>query len=151
MVRELLIRGMFAGLVAGLLAFGIAKVFGEPQVDRAIAFEEQHAKAEAAEQHHDQSAADQQEMGADQGDNHAGEREELISRKVVIAQLVLPDINEVPAEFPATVLWKFRMASLGLQALMWTTLGLLFGALAERVVVGRYESFRPLHSPSTGA
>jgi predicted cobalt transporter CbtA len=271
-VRGLLIRGMIAGLVAGLLAFGIAQVFGEPQVDRAIAFEEQHAKAEAAEQHHDQSAADQHEMGAAKGDNHAGEKEELVSRRVqstiglltavvvygaamgglfalafaflygrvgdvsprllalllavaafaaiyyvpslkypanppavgepdtiayrtglfflmmlislgavifavaaarrlaqqhgglnatlagaglfigviVIAQLVLPDINEVPAEFPATVLWKFRMASLGPQALMWTTLGLLFGALAERVVVGRYESLRTLHSPSTG-
>ena len=72
MVRELLIRGMIAGLIAGLLAFGIAKIFGEPQVDRAIAFEEQHAKAEAAEHHHDHSAANQHEMGAAQGDNHAG-------------------------------------------------------------------------------
>ncbi|WP_017126429.1 CbtA family protein, partial [Pseudomonas gingeri] len=31
---------MLVGLVAGLLAFGFAKVFGEPQVDKAIAFEE---------------------------------------------------------------------------------------------------------------
>jgi len=38
----------------------------------------------------------------------------------------------VPADFPAVVLWKFRMASFGLQALMWATLGLLFGWLAER-------------------
>jgi hypothetical protein len=53
---------------------------------------------------------------------------------ITVAQLVLPDINEVPAEFPAVVLWRFRMASLGLQALMWTTLGLLFGVLAERVL-----------------
>ncbi len=42
---NLLLRGMLAGLVAGFLAFGFAKVFGEPQVDRAIAFEEQLAKA----------------------------------------------------------------------------------------------------------
>ncbi len=42
---NLLLRGMLAGLLAGILAFGFAKVFGEPQVDRAIAFEEQLAKA----------------------------------------------------------------------------------------------------------
>lgn len=42
---NLLLRGMLAGLLAGILAFGFAKVFGEPQVDRAIAFEEQMAKA----------------------------------------------------------------------------------------------------------
>jgi pimeloyl-ACP methyl ester carboxylesterase len=42
---NLLLRGMLAGLVAGFLAFGFAKVFGEPQVDRAIAFEEQLAKS----------------------------------------------------------------------------------------------------------
>jgi predicted cobalt transporter CbtA len=242
-VRDLLIRGMLAGVIAGLIAFGFAKVFGEPQVDRAIAFEQQHAKAEAGTHQHGQAAVDQQ-----------GEEEELVSRKVqgmaglltavvvygaamgglfaltfaflygrvgdigprllalllalaafaaiyyvpslkypanppavgepatiayrtglfflmilislgglvfavasgrrlaekygglnatligaalfaaiiVIAQLVLPDVNEVPAEFPAVVLWKFRMASFGLQALMWVTLGVLFGWLAER-------------------
>lgn len=42
---NLLLRGMLAGLLAGFLAFGFAKVFGEPQVDRAIGFEEQMAKA----------------------------------------------------------------------------------------------------------
>jgi hypothetical protein len=42
---NLLLRGMMAGLLASVLAFGFAKVFGEPQVDRAIAFEEQLAKA----------------------------------------------------------------------------------------------------------
>jgi hypothetical protein len=49
MVRTLLIWGMVVGIVAGLLAFGFAKVFAEPQVDRAIAFEDQmdRAKGEA--------------------------------------------------------------------------------------------------------
>lgn len=252
MVRDLLIRGMLAGLVAGLLAFGVAKVFGEPQVDRAIAFEEQHAQAETAAHQHDQAATARQESTA--AHEHGAEEEGLVSREVqstlglltavivygaamgglfalafaslygrvgevgprllalllavaafaaiyyvpslkypanppavgdgatigyrtglfflmmlislgalvfavamgrrlaarygglngtligaglfigiiVIAQLVLPDINEVPANFPALVLWKFRIASLGLQALMWTTLGLVFGVLAER-------------------
>jgi predicted cobalt transporter CbtA len=53
---------------------------------------------------------------------------------VVIAGLLLPVINEVPEDFPAVVLWKFRVASLGAQAIMWATLGLLFGALTERAV-----------------
>jgi hypothetical protein len=45
MITAFLVRGMLTGLLAGLLAFGFAKAFGEPQVDRAIAFEEQAAKA----------------------------------------------------------------------------------------------------------
>ena len=53
---------------------------------------------------------------------------------IVIAQLVLPDINEVPADFPACVLWKFRMASLGMQAVTWGVLGVVFGALADRLL-----------------
>ena len=50
MVGKLLLRGMLVGLVAGLLTFAFLKVFGEPQVDRAIAFETQmdEAKAKAA-------------------------------------------------------------------------------------------------------
>ncbi len=48
MVRALLIRGMLAGALAGLPAFGFAWVFGEPQVDLAIGFE-QHMHAVAGE------------------------------------------------------------------------------------------------------
>lgn len=43
MVRSLLIRGLLAGLLAGMVAFAFAYVAGEPQLDRAIAFEEQAA------------------------------------------------------------------------------------------------------------
>lgn len=52
MVGKLLLRGMLVGIVAGLLSFGFAKVFGEPSVDRAIAFEAQMeaAKGEAPEE-----------------------------------------------------------------------------------------------------
>jgi predicted cobalt transporter CbtA len=257
MVRSLLIRGMIAGVVAGLLSFGVAKVFGEPQVDRAIAFEEQHAEAPAPAMHqHTDAPANPSEAASANAHSHGDTEDALVSRAaqsgiglltavivygaamgglfalafaflygrvgplsprllalllagaafavlyfvpslkypanppavgaaetigyrtslyflmiaislgglvfaiaaarrvvakhgslnaalvgaglfaaiVVIAQLVLPDINEVPADFPATVLWKFRMVSLGMQVLMWTTLGLVFGALAERVV-----------------
>jgi hypothetical protein len=51
MVGNLLVRGLIAGLAAGLLSFGFARVVGEPQVDRAIAFEEKMdaAKGEAPE------------------------------------------------------------------------------------------------------
>src|SRR5260370_41641236 len=45
MVGKLLVRGMLAGIAAGLLSFGFAKIVGEPQVDQAISFE---AKANAA-------------------------------------------------------------------------------------------------------
>jgi predicted cobalt transporter CbtA len=51
---------------------------------------------------------------------------------VALVQLPLPSINEVPETFPATVLWNFRIASLGTQLVMWATLGLLFGALVGR-------------------
>jgi predicted cobalt transporter CbtA len=44
----------------------------------------------------------------------------------------LPDIDEVPAAFPAALLWKFRVAAIGMQVVMWTTMGALFGVLAER-------------------
>jgi hypothetical protein len=53
---------------------------------------------------------------------------------VVVAGFALPAVNELPAEFPAVVLWRFRIASAGAQLIMWTTIGLLFGALAERAL-----------------
>jgi predicted cobalt transporter CbtA len=54
---------------------------------------------------------------------------------VAIAGLLLPAVNEVPAQFPAVVLWKFRVASIGAQFIMWATLGLLFGAWTQRAAV----------------
>jgi predicted cobalt transporter CbtA len=269
MVRDLLIRGMIAGVVAGLLAFGVARVIGEPEVDRAIAFEEQHAEAAAQPMHqHAEAAADQQETAS--ADAHSHDDDALVSRKVqstiglltavivygaamgglfalafallygrvgavsprllalllagagfaalyyvpslkypasppavgdgatigyrtglyflmllislgcltvavaacrrlasrlgglqatlagagifvtiiVISMLALPDINEVPADFPAQVLWKFRMASLSMQALMWTALGLLFGVLAERVLATPSRRARTASAPA---
>ena len=53
---------------------------------------------------------------------------------VAIAGYALPSVNEVPEHFSAVVLWNFRVASLGLQAFLWTIVGLLFGFLAERVL-----------------
>jgi predicted cobalt transporter CbtA len=51
---------------------------------------------------------------------------------VAVVSHFLPVIDEVPAGFPATLMWRFRVASLGIQAVMWATLGLLFGWLTER-------------------
>src|SRR6266542_2818349 len=42
MARTLLVRGMLVGLVAGVLAFGFASLFGESPIDQAIAFEGAH-------------------------------------------------------------------------------------------------------------
>ena len=65
----------------------------------------------------------------------------------VLCYAALPGINDIPQQalpsvvsavgdagitFPPTVLWSFRVASLGLQAVIWTTLALVFGALAQR-------------------
>ena len=61
---------------------------------------------------------------------------------VIVAGLVLPPINEVPAEFPAVVLWQFRVASLGAQLIMWATIGLVFGALTERAATTAWAKVR---------
>jgi hypothetical protein len=45
MVGNLLLRGMIAGAIAGILVFAFAHFFGEPLVDQAIAFEEAAAQA----------------------------------------------------------------------------------------------------------
>src|SRR5271170_3931224 len=50
---------------------------------------------------------------------------------VVIFAQVMPPLDEVPEGYPAVVLWHFRMASLGAQAIMWTVLGLGFGAWVQ--------------------
>ena len=51
---------------------------------------------------------------------------------VLLAQTGLPRIDEVPVDFPASLLWDFRLASIGVQAILWTTIGLAFGWMADR-------------------
>ncbi|WP_064683376.1 CbtA family protein [Rhizobium bangladeshense] len=231
MVGNLLLRGMFAGVIAGILVFAFAHIFGEPLVDAAIAFEE--ASAQAAGQAAEPevvSRATQAGLGlftgvmaysvavgglfalafafvhgrfsalSARGSSAAiaiaafvaivlvpgikypanppavgnpdtiGVRTELfflmivvsvgaliaavaLSRRLserfglwngaIVAALaylvfigvvlyLLPPINEVPENFSAMVLWRFRTTSLGMHAILWATLGLAFGALAER-------------------
>ncbi|HSZ79412.1 MAG TPA: CbtA family protein [Chthoniobacterales bacterium] len=236
MVRTLLIWGMVVGIVAGLLAFGFAKIFGEPQVERAIEFEDQldRAKGEtpgpelvsrpvqsgvglmtgvvvyatalgglfalafafAYQRIGRLSARSTSALLAAAGflaiflvpqlkypsnppsvgqPETIGYRSELfflmilisvaalslaiviaprLSARygnwnaallaaavfiviIVLAQVILPDINEVPDQFPAVVLWRFRVVSVGIQLILWGTFGLLFGVLAERVLANR--------------
>ncbi|MGI8511639.1 MAG: CbtA family protein [Solirubrobacteraceae bacterium] len=54
---------------------------------------------------------------------------------VGIVMLILPGINEVPNDFPATSLYTFRAATVGLQLTVWTTIGLVFAILAQRKMV----------------
>ncbi|WP_250503044.1 MULTISPECIES: CbtA family protein [unclassified Caballeronia] len=247
MIRTLLIRGMIAGLVAGLIGFGFARGFGEPSVARAIAFEEQHEHEHEHEHGHADAAATPAHSH-DHGDEalvsrdtqaglglltgvavfgtalgglfslvfafaygrlgalrargtsallalfgfvsvaivpflkyppnppavgnaetigprtalffgmvaisiaaavfavrlqrrmvarHGGWNATLIAAAayivvIVAAQVALPSVDEVPADFSASLLWNFRVAAIGMQALLWTTLGLVFGALAAR-------------------
>ncbi len=60
-------------------------------------------------------------------------------------ELLLPDVQEVPEGFPAVVLWRFRVANLGIQAVLWSTMGLLFGYLPERNLQVRRAVLRPAH------
>ena len=235
MVRSLLIRGMLVGAAAGVLAFLFAVLFGEPQVDHAIAFEDHLAQLAHEPDEAPLVSRDLQStwglltgtlvMGVALGglfslayawaygrigngrlsaratagllalaayltivivpftkypanppavsnDDTIGRRTLLyvvmviisvvaaiaagrIRRSllpslggwnaaiaafaafvatIVVAQLILPAIDEMPAGFPADVLYRFRLASLGTNAVLWLVIGLGFGAAAERLL-----------------
>jgi Probable cobalt transporter subunit (CbtA) len=238
MVRSLLVRGMLVGLGAGVLAFAFAYVFGEPQVQHAIDFEDQLARL-----HHDPAGPELVSRGIQRtfglltgtvvtgvalggifalvftwaygrvgslgprmtaaalalaayltitlvpftkypanpptigNPDTIGSRTALFFAMIAItilaaiaamriwrslqprldgfdaaiaaaaafvvlvavAQLILPAVHETPAGFPADVLYRFRLASLGINATLWTTIGLGFGAVAERLIATRAE------------
>ena len=57
---------------------------------------------------------------------------------VGLAYAFLPSFsNEVPEGFSASLLWQYRVATLAIQTTMWTAFGLVFGLLAERLLVPR--------------
>jgi hypothetical protein len=236
MVRALLVRGMLAGLVAGVLAFAFALVFGEPQVQAAIDFENHLARLA-----HEPAAAGVVSRGTQRtlglltglvaigialgglcalafawaygrvgafgarttaallalgayltvtvvpftkypanpptvGDPATIDRRTavfaamiaitllafvaagrvrrgLLARLgawnagtlaafafvavVAVAELILPAVHETPRGFPADVLWRFRVASLGINAVLWASIGLGFGVLAARLIEAR--------------
>lgn len=231
MVGNLLLRGMIAGVIAGLLVFAFARTFGEPLVDSAIAFEDQIAQARG-EQPEPEIVSRQTQAGLGlftgvmaysvalgglfalafafihgrvspfgarttaallaiaafvaislvpdikypANPPSVGDPETIgirtkyffvmivLSLAAVIAavalarnlvpkfgrwnaaiisgiafvivvaavQYAMPVVNEVPENFSAVNLWRFRVTSLGMHVILWTTIGLAFGALAER-------------------
>ncbi len=46
--------------------------------------------------------------------------------------LALPGVQEVPAGFPAPLIWEFRLSSLGTQAVLWAALGIGYGIAMQR-------------------
>lgn len=233
MIRSLLVRGMLVGLGAGVLAFGFAYLFGEPQVQHAIDFEDYLAKlAHEPAEAKVVSRGMQRTLGLLTGTvvlgislggifalvyayaygrlgrlsvrmtslvlaaaafftitlvpftkypanpptignpdtidkrtllfmvmiaitilaviGAARVRHALLARLggwnativaaaafvavIAVAQLVLPAVHETPKGFPADVLYRFRLASLGINLTLWSVIGLGFGAAAQRVV-----------------
>lgn len=53
---------------------------------------------------------------------------------VFLGQFLLPVVNEVPADYPATLLWDFRVAAILTQMILWATIGIAFGLWAEHVM-----------------
>jgi predicted cobalt transporter CbtA len=47
---------------------------------------------------------------------------------------LLPRFEEVPTDFPATILYDFRTGSFGTQLAMWAVLGVVLAELAHRLV-----------------
>lgn len=239
-VRNLLVRGMLAGLGAGVLALIVAYVLGEPSVDKAIGFEEAHA---AGHEHEVElvSRSLQSTAGLATGvliygvsfggiaalaycfalgrvgrfspratalllsgcallavyvvpflkypanppavgdPDTIGRRTTLYFLMMVLSVLLavaatilgrrlaprlgtwyatvvavaaftlviglafafLPVVNEVPGDFPATVLWRFRLSALAMQVTLWAGFGLLFGELAERLLNSRPAAAAP--------
>ncbi|WP_433472634.1 CbtA family protein [Spirillospora sp. CA-142024] len=60
---------------------------------------------------------------------------------VAVASLLLPGVDEVPDGFPATLLWQFRITSLGTQLVFWASFGTLFGWFCDRAA-------RPARAPA---
>jgi predicted cobalt transporter CbtA len=242
MVGSLILRGLSVGLVAGLLAFGCAKLIGEPQVDKAIAFEAQADAAKGDAPEPELVSRDVQSnaglltgvlvYGTAVGGLFAlvfafatgrvgrigprglaallalagflaivlvpqlkypanppsvGDPETIGHRTalffimiaaslatmvgtvnlglrlkrtlgawnatltaaalfiVIIAavQFLLPDVNEVPDEFPAVVLWRFREAAMAIQVVLWAGIGLGFGWLTERSANRQFRFTKP--------
>ena len=54
--------------------------------------------------------------------------------------LALPGFQEIPEGFPAPLIWEFRLASLGTQAVLWAALGAGFGIATMRAATARERS-----------
>lgn len=52
-----------------------------------------------------------------------------------LAYAFLPSFDEVGKDFPAGLLWKFRLSTLAVQTTFWAGFGLIFGYLTERLLL----------------
>jgi len=76
----------------------------------------------------------------------------LFMATVTVAFTVLPEVDEVPRSYPADLLWSFRVSSLGVQLVLWSSLGALFGIACERSQLRPGRSRRePSYAPVPGA
>jgi predicted cobalt transporter CbtA len=53
---------------------------------------------------------------------------------VAIVMLLLPTIDETPDDFPADVLYEFRLYSLGTQFVLWAIIAVAFGSMVQRLL-----------------
>jgi hypothetical protein len=53
---------------------------------------------------------------------------------VATVMLALPTIDETPGDFPADVLYDFRLYSLGTQLVLWAIIAVVFGSMAHRLL-----------------
>ena len=65
---------------------------------------------------------------------------------LTVVYLLLPDVNETPADFSAVELWDFRIASTAIQLTVWATLGVVFGALTERSLRSKPQRTEAVHA-----
>ncbi|WP_064441274.1 CbtA family protein [Hoyosella altamirensis] len=56
----------------------------------------------------------------------------LFAAIVGLGYLVLPTFDDIPGDFPAALLWDFRVASFVTTAVLWASLGIAFAVLTER-------------------
>ncbi|MEE1734379.1 CbtA family protein [Streptomyces sp. BE282] len=52
-----------------------------------------------------------------------------------LAYAFLPSFDEVGKDFPGSLLWKFRLSTLAVQTTFWAGFGLVFGYLADRLLL----------------
>lgn len=51
-----------------------------------------------------------------------------------LAYAFLPSFDEVGKDFPAGLLWEFRLSTLAVQVTLWCVFGVVFGYLTERLL-----------------
>lgn len=51
-----------------------------------------------------------------------------------LAYAFLPSFDEVGTNFPAGLLWEFRLSTLAVQVTLWSVFGVVFGYLTERLL-----------------